>query len=318
MYIIEIDKLYREPFNQFFGYIGLEYESGKIRYFTAYDSLGIYHDNQLYEFHINNPPNHLEHCIKEYNRRKYLPSQLQMLAKTIIEQHLEFNKKNGYSISELKFNKKNISINYVNFKSINYNTKYIPVENKIQVNVHKKMWPNLNETEKTAYEHELLREIGYMKATKKTFNKATNELYVKTGFSTTIYTYTPIALSNGDVFLKFEGEKNFQNAAYGQTLEVIMNEYECQQINPEYKNKYFNLGQILNELCDNKLAVARYNDGIEGYYNILKSIINDKYLAEELLDSIIELIKSYESEYDRNMSYTLKLIKRYQNAKKNI
>lgn len=119
------------------------------------------------------------------------------------------------------------------------------------------------------------------------------------------------------VFLKFIQEINgdflYENNTLPKLnkreiiLEEIINEFKCTLITQNYIKSYPDYGRVLNALCDNTLLEARYTTGIESYYERMTSIIPNKFLAEELLDSINE----------ENLVETNRLILEYKQRKAN-
>lgn len=308
-YIIEIDRIINN--GNCIGYIGIEYKTGIIRYFTHYSN-NLYYSDTLFE--IYNPKDLERYSLnykREYSDR--LPIELKSLLKTLIQRHKKFNLDNSFPIDMLEYNEKYLSIQYDWYlKIFGSIATYTPLENKIDLNITKDSWKNLGENQKKKYNQVLLHEVGHMKVSRMIIDKTTFQVYTKTGFDTSIYQFQPIFLKNGDIFLKYDKLKSSTNKY--KILEEIINELECMQIDSSYVLAYPNFGREINELCDGKLLFARYTNGVEEYYDSLNKIINSKDLADELLERILD-VDSNEINIESNKTKVLEIINRYKRQK---
>lgn len=314
MKIIELEKLKSNGVD--FGYIGVEYETGNIRYFTYYNE-GIYYSNRLFELDFKNSS-----VLKWYNEKngyfrthldEHLPLELKNLTYSLIKKHEDFNKKNKYPTKYLEYNKKFLSFIY-DYRLIFLGgiAAYSLLENKICFDVNSSMWQGLDNDYKKKYTDALLHELGHMKVARVVFNEKNNQIEIFSGFCREDSDFEPIFLDNGDIFYKYNKSKPLFELDGLTLLEEIMNDYDCKRIDPDYIGFYPDLGEYLEKLCDGELLYARYTDGIETYYRCLTNIINSKDLASELLERMIELTYL---ENDKNKEKVMKIINYYNERK---
>lgn len=101
---------------------------------------------------------------------------------------------------------------------------------------------------------------------------------------------------------------SFMPEPNGMALELIFNDLECREMNPNYKSVISKTyGPLLDYITEGKLRKARYNGGIEEYYEIMCDIIPDRQLAQDLLN---------EMDYNNNSEEEIyKILTRYAEAK---
>ncbi len=149
----------------------------------------------------------------------------------------------------------------------------------------------------------LLHELCRMEASTSFIKQ--NVLFTRCGFSICEIPLKFIQEINGDFLYENNTPPKLNKREI--ILEEIINEFKCTLITQNYIKSYPNYGRVLNALCDNTLLEARYTTGIESYYERRTSIIPNKFLAEELLDSIDE----------DNLVETNRLILEYKQRKAN-
>ena len=302
--IIQISKLYDNYNEMIFGYVGIDIESKKIRYYSYYNSNNEYTPNTLYEY---NPTElntdsiinwHMYHC--DYKRPEIsqeLPKNLTNLIHSYINKHMIYNLNHNYTIENINNNKKNLSIQYEHTFSLlsdpSFSACYVPVENIILLTTDETEWKELSPKEKKDFKNILIHEIGHMKASYWTVDDINNVLYVKTGFYHTQSELEPIVMETGDIFYKMITTPNKWEHQVERALEEIINDLDCSYAFPKFYGVYPQFGEKLNELCDRKLTYARYNNGLEQLFIHLQSIINSKDLAIELLENIKDSIYGF-------------------------
>lgn len=321
--IVQIDKLYDHYHHMTFGYAGVDLETGEIKYYSFYDHNDHYNSRILYEFDMNNLngqylPWHMKYCC--YKRPSFssqLSQKLRSAVDEVIDNHKKFNIENGFPTTNLDFNRKNLSIKSINvlnlFGTNNVCGVYIPVSNVVELINCDCDQECISSEELLQQNSVLIHEIGHMKVTKCDLDEKNNKLLVRIGFYNSEVALEPFELQNGDVFYKIENMPGKSINKEGRALEEVINDVECSIIFPSYIGNYPKFGKQLNELCDGKLLMARYTNGIDDYYSGLTNIINSEDLATELLGNLSESI--YGSEPKRAEEKAMKLIKKYQNEK---
>ena len=323
--IVQIDKLYDIYYRMIFGYVGVDLETGEIKYYSFYDNDN-YNPGMLYEFDINNVKGkyltgHMKYCY--YQREGYLPRQVKNQVDEIIDSHKNYNMKNGYPTTDLDFNKNNLSVkcinilnifgNSINVGALNISGGYIPVSNIINLKTIGYDCEYIPPNVKLQQTRVLVHEVGHMKVTRCVLDERCNKLLVKTGFYDSEAELRPCLLQNGDVFYILQNVPNLDINKEGRALEELINDVDCSIAFPSYNGSYPKIGNQLNKLCDGKLLMARYENGLDTYYSSLTSIINSENLAIELLGHLSESV--YGSEPKSSEEKAMKLIKKYQNAK---
>ena len=326
-YIIQIGSLYDNYHEMNFGYVGIDLNTGEKHYYSNYDSKGNWSFRSITEFDMDNKEklnrflrSNLYHCYYNKDGSEKIPEDVKSLAYKMIDKHLIYNKQNGYPIDDLEKNLNNLSFKYVSnislFGDLGFSGRYIPVKNTIEMPITNIDWQRYGEDEIKETEDILLHETGHLKVSNYSLDIKNKELKVRTGFYTSIVKVEPVMLSNGDIFLKFEGTLDLCKRNEDRILEEVMNDFDCKEINPNFVPTYPNVGYILNDLCDGRLQKARYyDDGIEELYDSLNKLIKGRDLVNELLLSIVETNRSFEDNYDENEAHIMKLLKKYQQVR---
>lgn len=321
--IIQISTLYDKYHEMVFGYVGVDIDTGNIKYFSHYDQKDKYNPCMLYEFDINNCKSqylrwHLCHC--SYERPYFsddLPKELINSLDNIITKHKLYNEKNNYPINNLEFNKKNLSVQYAyNFSLFgngNFAARYTPVANIIELTTNEIDWYELSLSDKERVKNSIIHEVGHMKTSKYELNERKNKLFINTGLYSSEITLESYPIYDSGIFYTVQKNLTNNNTELYRNLEEIINEVDCSYAFPQYIGNYPTFGKQLNELCDRRLLTARYNGGIDVYYDSLKSIINSESLATELLEYINESINGINPKDSEEKVYTL--LKHYHQKK---
>ena len=322
--IVQIDKLYDRYHEMTFGYVGVNLETSEIKYYSFYNHRDHYNPGMLYEFDINNFNSqqlvrHMRYC--SYDRPSFssaLPQELKSVVYKVMDIHKNFNIKNGYPTTDLDFNMNNLSIKCINIFNLfggnnSFSGRYSPVANVIELINNNHDYECMTAEERLKQNNVLAHEIGHMKVTRCKLDEKNKKLLVRIGFYNAEIKLQPLMLENGDIFYKTDNisEKNVNQE--GRTLEELINDVDCSNAFSAYIGNYPKLGKPLNDLCNGRLLMARYTNGIDKYYSSLKNIINSDDLATELLENLSESI--YGSEPERAEEKAIQLIKIYQNKK---
>lgn len=318
--IIQVSDLYDNYHEINFGHGGIDLETGKMRYYSYYDSRQKFNIHSLYEFDLNNIDEdsfinwHMRHCKIKHTSSKKLPKKLEILVKDLINQHRQYNVINNYPVEYIDKNSANLLIEYQNnfslFKDFEFCATYTPVENVIGLATAESKWSDLSNEDKMS----LIHEIGHMKASSYSLDDGNNTLIVKEGFYISKIQLEPVLLENGDTFYKFIRAPKRGENYIGRALEEIINDLDCSLAFSLFNGNYPKLGKRLNDLCDKKLTYDRYSGGIEEVYTGLQKIIDSRDLADELLENIGNSIYGYYPEESENRA--LQLIKKYELSKK--
>ena len=315
-YIVEIKKLKNKYNHSINGYIGIDIKSGKLHYYSMYDKNGFFLNNGLTEFDESKTLDERNRLCSNIDENTNIienePNEIDILIKEVIKKHLIRNMNMSFETHALNKNTKNLSIEYTTKNSIigniHYTGIYTPVENSIKL-------PQNLDNDKSEIIDTLLHETGHMK-TSKVFYK-NKQINIKTGFYNKAIKTTRIKLYNGDIFLKLDKVYDNKQNIKDRIIEEIMNEYDIKQIKSDYKNRYPNIGHILNYLCDYRLEYERYKEnGIDMIYDSLLKIIDDEKLIDELFENILELEEYYRWNLTPKNNDTVKILKKYAINKK--
>lgn len=319
--VIQIAKLYDSHHKINFGYVGIDIDTKKIKYYSFYDDRGHYQPNKLYEFDARKLRCealriHMGYC--HYQRPKYseiLPKILLPTTKEIIEEVISYNKRKNYPTSYINNNKKDLSIQYKNnidfFDQEVFGAIYMPVLNILGLPITKGEWENFSEIEKQRIKNHIIHEIGHMKVTRYHLEEKTKTLYIAMGFLEQEIPLELRRIQNGDLLYITKKEKEEDKKQ--RALEEIINDAECRDIFKDFQGNYPNFGKRLNYLCNNQLYKARYDRGLEEYYQELEEIIKGESQATALLEELTESI--YGEQKEEAKKRVDQLIKKYESAK---
>lgn len=320
--IILINELVTREANIIFGYVGRSLETGKIKYYFLPDKRDD-NLNLLQEFDINNIDNeYLSACLNncDFERPRFsslLPKELEEQLSVMITEHEKFNEDNGCPTSFINKNKIDLSVQILRcgmFRVRPAAALYNSLENKIQLRTTQSEWKILSNKEKESVKSHLIHEVGHLKAARCFLVE--NILNVQTGFSIDQRYTSPIRLANGDILYKLEEcvPKDITQMVVQKTLEETMNDYDCHNAFPSFHRNYPRFGEELDNLCDSKLSsVGRYIDGVDTYYDGLCSIIPNRDLATELLETIYAA--TYGTSREATEEKAKQIIKRYEHEK---
>ncbi len=324
--IVQIDKLHDSYYCIYFGYVGIDLQTGKVRYFKNFSDDGKYFTDKLWEFDMSKISaenqtqlfSHIKHCnyhgFCNYDGLDYdeIPLELKQQVNPIINRHFSFNIENNLPTNYLDFNRQNLSIEYRKGLTCSYDY----LKNTIFLNTYKykDRWKKMPENSKKQIISSLIHELGHMKARRYKLDEINNKLYLGTGFRNIELDLSPIYLENADIFYKATiKEKDLGESLLERTLEEIINDLECSLAFPEFVGKYPKFGERLNKLCDNRMLLARYCNGLEEYYNCLYEIISSKDLATQLLESMKDSIYGNNTYQSKEKAY--QLIEKYEEKK---
>ena len=321
--VIQIAKLYDSCNKTYFGYVGIDINTRKLKYYSFYDRKGNYQPNKLYEFDARKLrcealKIHMSYC--HYQRPEYseiLPSILLPTTKKIIEEVISYNERQNYPTSYINNNRKDLSIQYKNnidfFGQEMFGAIYMPVLNILGLPITRSEWKAMSEKEKEETKNHIIHEIGHMKVTRYHLEEKTNILYIAMGFLEQEIPLELRKIQNGDLLYITKKEKEEDKKQ--RALEEIINDAECTDIFKDYQGIYPHFGKRLNYLCNNQLYKARYDSGLEKYYQELEEIIKGESQATALLEEITESI--YGEQREAAEKRAKQLIRRYEIEKNN-
>lgn len=323
--IIQISSLIQKDSKIPFGYVGKSLKTGKIKYYYLHNQ-DENNSSILHEFDINNINcaelySYLKNC--SFQKPKFsplLPDELKETLTTIINKHRLYNQENAYQTECIDMNEIDLSVQPLKIsglrRTIPPRARYNSLENIIEIKTTKEEWEILSEEEKERKKNSLIHEVGHLKVTKCFLTE--NILNIKTGFCLTQYYTKPIKIEDKSIFYKLEKEvpKDYIQIHRESILEEIINDYDCLCAFPNFHRSYPRFGEELNNLCDKKLLTARNENNIDEFYNRLYSIIPNKDLIDELLETIYAA--TYGTSKEKTEEKAREIVKKYEKAKINM
>lgn len=315
-YVLYLDEL-KDYVNDFtYGCVGVDLKTGKLRYFHYFDENHQLNPNILHEFDIN-------HIEDEFVKMAYandgwrfesfsgINSEWKSCVPTAINEHLAYNKSKGLPVDQLMFNQKWLSIFGDYFlKSAG---KYTSTNNRIEINTR-----NLNylpkQLELEYFKDMLAHELGHAKVASLIVDG--NVLQDRVGFANWKWKIERISISANEVLVKIGAL--LRECTHGeQVLEELVNERELVEMDENYSLSYPCFGSLLNYLCDSKLDMARYVDGIDVYYDQMMQLISSRDMADEVLETIYDDGNMYNPKYKKSIEgRTRVLLNKYIDAKR--
>lgn len=303
--------------NSLFGIAGIDVDTGIIKYYFFLDNDCCYEGDNLHFVDIDSLPNCMLKFwiegreLKRYDEVEKLPDELKPFVSKYVTLHRNYNIQNGFSNKELNANIKNLEICFSeepDDKVFEVSGRYNSPANFISIVINR-LQDSLTEHQKKLEQDVLLHELGHLKVTKYSLDLVNMKLNGSIGFYNFEYKLQFICQIDDDYI--YVGKKQ-NEIGHTIALEEIFNELECHFIKPNYGFCYPEYGIILKELSRGSLVNARhYHDTLE-YFRVMKNIIDDENLAQELLDSMFFSLNRSDIEA-RNKAFTL--LKKYERAK---
>jgi len=302
---------------KFLGYKGTDLKTGETELFSHYNSQNEFNENILYYYSQENSENsqgdfeHYKKTKKDIIMEKILEYSSSSIIKNI-QCHYDYNERCDLPTNYLSFNSQNLNIKIENKDEDSYGY-YMPIGNILSLKLGEISKLFFNKHIKKEIDDTCCHEVGHIKASKITIDQNSNILIARVGFYYIAYKLEPLKINNGDLFFKVLRPIQRNDLYLGEILEEIINETECLELDPNYKRNFPDYGKIINEICDNRLNMARYNGGIDIYYECMTNLIPDENRAKEVLELIDEGIKD-DSVFYKKRRDALKLIKEYKDV----
>ncbi len=319
--ILEVDLLYYHDI--IVGYVGRDLKTKKINYYTYINEFNEI-TPKLRKINSKTCSALVKQIVKNYQEEKILskrkiPKEIMWYIKEYLEKIKRFNINHSLPITNLENNLSYLSLVSILPSKVANEGVYIIPTNEIEIYITKEIWNSYSKFEKKSIKQTILHELIHMEASYYPIHIEGNSLIIKCGFAKCKFNLESIKISEQDMFYKIE---NCESNEKEQILEEIINEYKCSLIMPNYIMSYPNFGKTINELCNNKLLTARYNAGIDIYYDSLISIIPNSDMSNDLLGHLISchnaMITGNKTEILREKEKVNSLIKTYKDADKKI
>jgi len=295
------------------GYNGIDVETGELKSFSHYDSNNYYCEDMLFDYTLvpdlasfaagNNKKQIVMDKIIEYS--------IQTISK-YVDWHQRYNMEHNLPVDFLKVNAEHLNLHFDDIED-SYGF-YMPIGNKITILFENMKKLKFNNATRKDIRTTSCHEVGHMKAASVSVDLKNRILNARVGFYTISYRLEPIKIHNGDIFFKVLAPISYKGCILGETLEEIINEEECFEIDKNYSTCVYNYGKLINELCNRKLNLARYNDGIDVYYECMTDLIPSESKAKELLYKI-DVARKSDSFFQKENREVLKLVREYNKAK---
>ncbi|MCX4364925.1 MAG: hypothetical protein OSJ70_04050 [Bacilli bacterium] len=313
---IHVQTLFDEACDLDFGYVAVDCDTGNICYFSHFDKSGTYNTSEIYPFDPNNVDGDLAwHMARSGYQVDQISSEIhpeivEYLSKSITA-HRDYNIKNSYRIDILDFNAKHLHVVYTpSYLAVNREaaSMYSPVENRLDLYSNKLEYEDASKRKKMQEKSNILHEIGHMKVS--TYEIKDNKLFIRTGFFSSEATLEPIVLRSGDIFYKIKDAAKKGINLEKKALEEIINDTECASIFSTFMRTYPNIGDSLNDLCDNVLPKLRHDDdAFLAYCEYLEEIVGSKDAVVEINGLIKDALFGRNRQVDERKA--LKLIRQF-------
>ena len=286
---IKVQELFDDHYNMIFGYVAIDVDTGKTHYFSTYDEFDNYNPKGIYPFDREKPREkvreHLRHCSYPFTKvSPEIPPDLICFIDDAFNYHYQYNEINDYPTNLLEFYKKKLKVISMPDCSLfgkKESSRYIPVENRMNLSCDNKNYDKAYKKEKEQNKSNIIHEIGHLKVTN--YRLLNNRLYINIGFYPSIVKLSPIILSNRDIFYKIDKIPSERVYLEKRALEEIINDADCTLVYPGYMCGYPKIGTSLNKLCDNKLQEIRYVDeAFDVYCDYLRDVTGSKDIVQEL------------------------------------
>lgn len=308
-HILKIRNIRRN--NKEIGFIGVDLETGIYKYYSTVGRDSIEKVEKPFCIDIQSSSStYLNYLLRQ---------ELKKLNASLLNNHIHryeviqrsYNLSNGFSNNDLDHNMRSLISEYRNDllgSYFTYGGKYNFPVNEIIVSTNKN-WQDLTRTQMKLIEDVVIHEVGHMAVSKYTYKACSNELDCHIGFITfMIVLATAFELEKDIIYIPAK-----KRIAQDFTcLEETINEFECSSMKSDYHFRYLEYGYLLSEISDGSLVRARHEGDIVEYFRVMKDLINDECLANELLDLMNSSIES-DSKEQRNKSF--RLLQKYRDAK---
>ena len=308
-HILKIRNIKRN--NKDIGFIGVDLETGIYKYYSTVGRDSLERVEKPFCIDIqSSSSSYLNYLLRQ---------ELKSLNASLLNNHIQkyeaiqrsYNLSKGFSNNDLDRNIPSLISEYRNDlwgSYFTYGGKYNFPLNEIIVSTNKN-WYDLTQTQMKLIEDVVIHEVGHMAVSKYTYKACSKELDCHIGFITfTIVLVTAFELEEDIIYIPAK-----KRIAQDFTcLEETINEFECSNMKADYHFRYPEYGYLLSEISDGSLVRARHEGNIVEYFRVMKDLISDECLANELLELMNSSIESDNKE-QRDKSF--RLLQKYRDVK---
>ena len=296
--------------------IGLDMESGEIKYYTFLDNDCRYNEDNFHLIDFNSMPNCMLKSwlgnFKRFNNRENLPDYLKDVLDEYLKKHRDYNLKNGFPVDALDFNFPHLETKYCNIPDARLvfvcHGDYCSPENSIEL-ISNGNIKGIAKHQRDIEKNVLFHELGHLKVTRTMLDKETQKLNYSVGFAKFACELIPICMVGDDLI--YIGKKRIENGHLN-ALEETFNDYECSLANENYSFIYPLYAPILMDLSNGTFLKARNENDSEEYFKVMMRIINDENMARKTLEMMYHGLDS-KAAVERSGAF--KLLRKYQNVK---
>lgn len=312
--IIQTDFLYY--YGSVVGFVGRDLKTNEISYYTYLNEFNEITD-KLQKVDLKTCSLLVKQIVLDYRDemiflKRKVPKEIMWYVRTYLEKIKRFNLDHNLPITNLERNASYLNILSGGFSDTTAGA-YVTPTNKIEMNGDKAKWKLYSRFEKQSIKEMLLHELGHMQVTLYPRELNSNILTINVGFEIDCFALEPLKVSNEVIFYRIINA--LDNDEKRNILEEMINEVNCQNLMPNYICSYPAFGMVINELCDNRLLLARHNHDFGVYNDSLTSIIPSTNMAQELLERICDYSKSNAEDRYEEKDKIIEMFKTYQGAK---
>lgn len=298
------------------GYVGRDLKTNKISYYTYLNEFNEI-TGKLRKVNLKTCSLLGKQIVLHYREqmtslKRKVPKEIMWYVRCYLEKIRRFNLDHNLPITNLERNASFLNILSGGFSNTTDGTYVTPI-NKIEMYGDKAKWKLYSRFEKQSIKEMLLHELGHMQVTFYPRELNSNILTINVGFGIGRFVLEPVKVSNAEIFYRIINTLDKDKKR--NVLEEIINEATCQNLMPNYICSYPTFGGAINELCDNRLLLARHNHDFDVYYDSLTSLIPSTNMADELLERISDYSTSNAENRYEEKDKIIEMFKTYQEAK---
>lgn len=294
------------------GYVGRDLKTNKISYYTYLNEFNEI-TGKLRKVNLKTCSLLGKQIVLHYREqmtslKRKVPKEIMWYVRCYLEKIRRFNLDHNLPITNLERNASFLNILSGGFSNTTDGT-YVTPTNEIEMYGVK----NINFFNEQSIKETLLHELGHMQVTEYPRELNSNILTIPVGFGIGRFVLEPVKVSNEVIFYRIINTLDKDKKR--NVLEEIINEATCQNLMPNYICSYPTFGGAINELCDNRLLLARHNHDFDVYYDSLTSLIPSTNMADELLERISDYSTSNAENRYEEKDKIIEMFKTYQEAK---
>lgn len=298
------------------GYVGRDLKTNKISYYTYLNEFNEI-TGKLRKVNLKTCSLLGKQIVLHYREqmtslKRKVPKEIMWYVRCYLEKIRRFNLDHNLPITNLERNASYLNIVSGGFSDTTAGAYLTPI-NKIEMYGDKAKWKLYSRFEKQSIKEMLLHELGHMQVTFYPRELNSNILTINVGFEIDCFALEPLKVSNEVIFYRIINALDDDEKR--NILEEMINEVTCQNLMPNYICSYPTFGMVINELCDNRLLLARHNHDFDVYYDSLTSLIPSTNMADELLERISDYSTSNAENRYEEKDKIIEMFKTYQEAK---